>query len=550
MVKVIPLGGLGEIGLNMMLFEAGETILVVDCGLMFPDEHMPGVDLVIPSFAYLEDKRERVKAVILTHGHEDHIGAMPFFLRDFEVPVYGTRFTLALLEEKLKEHHLPGKVDFREVRAGDLTEVPPFKVEYISVSHSIVDGVGLAIQTPEGLIIHSGDFRIDPTPVDSQFTDLVRFAHHGESGVLAFFSDSTNAEKEGSTLSEREVTRTIEEIFRQAKGRIIVAAFASNITRIQQVILLAMKYGRRIVFNGKSMTTNVMIARRLGFIDMPDDLEISERQIPQFADDKITVLTTGTQGEPMSALARMAQGAHRTIQIKPGDTVVLSSRFIPGNERAITNIINRLYRLGADVIYEKVSEIHTSGHARQEELKTMLSLVRPRYLVPVHGEYRHLIKHARLAVEMGMSPEQTLVVEDGAVLACEGGRVMVQGQVETGRIMVDGKGVGDVAEMVLRDRRRLSGHGMVIVLLAIDAQTGEPVYGPDILSRGFVLQDQGGYILQEARELVREVTEELAASAPPVNWSDVEEEIERRLRRFFYKSIERNPLVLPLIISV
>lgn len=550
MLKVIPLGGLGEIGLNMMLFEAAETILVVDCGLMFPDEHMPGVDLVIPSFGYLEDKRERVKAVILTHGHEDHIGAMPFFLREFDVPVYGTRFTLALLEEKLKEHNLAGKVDLREVRAGGRTSVPPFHVEYISVSHSIVDGVGLAIQTPEGLLIHSGDFRIDPTPVDSQFTDLVRFAHYGESGVLLFFSDSTNAEKEGSTLSEREVTRTIEEIFRQAKGRVIVAAFASNITRIQQVILLAMKYGRRIVFNGKSMMTNVMIARRLGFIDMPDDLEISERQIGQFADEKITVLTTGTQGEPMSALARMAQGAHRTIQIKPGDTVVLSSRFIPGNERAITNIINRLYRLGADVIYEKVSEIHTSGHARQEELKTMLSLVRPRYLVPVHGEYRHLIKHARLGVEMGMAPEQTLVVEDGAVLVCEGGKVSVQGQVETGRIMVDGKGVGDVAEMVLRDRRRLSGHGMVIVLLAIDAQTGEPVYGPDILSRGFVLEDQGGYILQEARELVRAVTDELAASAPPVNWSDVEEEIERRLRRFFYKSIERNPLVLPLIISV
>lgn len=550
MLKVIPLGGLGEIGLNMMLFEAAETILVVDCGLMFPDEHMPGVDLVIPGFGYLEDKRERVKAVILTHGHEDHIGAIPFFLREFDVPVYGTRFTLALLEEKLKEHNLAGKVDLREVQAGGRTSVPPFHVEYISVSHSIVDGVGLAIQTPEGLLIHSGDFRIDPTPVDSQFTDLVRFAHYGESGVLLFFSDSTNAEKEGSTLSEREVTRTIEEIFRQAKGRVIVAAFASNITRIQQVILLAMKYGRRIVFNGKSMMTNVMIARRLGFIDMPDDLEISERQIGQFADEKITVLTTGTQGEPMSALARMAQGAHRTIQIKPGDTVVLSSRFIPGNERAITNIINRLYRLGADVIYEKVSEIHTSGHARQEELKTMLSLVRPRYLVPVHGEYRHLIKHARLGVEMGMAPEQTLVVEDGAVLVCEGGKVSVQGQVETGRIMVDGKGVGDVAEMVLRDRRRLSGHGMVIVLLAIDAQTGEPVYGPDILSRGFVLEDQGGYILQEARELVRTVTDELAASAPPVNWSDVEEEIERRLRRFFYKSIERNPLVLPLIISV
>jgi len=417
MLRVIPLGGLGEIGLNMMAIEHDQYILVVDAGLMFPDDYMPGVDLVIPDFKYLTQNKDRVKAIILTHGHEDHIGAMPFFLKEFSVPVFGTRFTLELLKAKLKEYELPKQADLRRICPGDTTQLGPFKVEYISVNHSIVDGVGLAIDTPEGMLIHSGDFKIDPTPVDNQFTDLIRFAHYGEKGVIALFSDSTNAEKEGFTLSERKVRKTLEDLFQTCQGRIIVGSFASNVSRIQQVINLAVEYGRKVVFNGRSMITNVGIARELGFISMPEDAEISVAQIAQFSDENIVIITTGSQGEPMSALTRMAYEKHKSIKIKRGDTVILSSRFIPGNEKAITSIINSFYRIGADVVYEKISDIHTSGHAKREELKLMLSLVKPRYFVPIHGEYRHLMNHVQLALDMGMAEERILIAEDGDVIA-------------------------------------------------------------------------------------------------------------------------------------
>lgn len=549
MLRVIPLGGLGEIGRNMMVFEEDQYVLVVDAGLMFPDDYMPGVDLVIPDFQYLRENRERVKAIVLTHGHEDHIGAMPFLLKEISVPVFGTNFTLELLREKLKEHDLPEDADLFKIRPGDTTQFGPFQVEYIKVNHSIVDGVGLAIRTREGTIIHSGDFRIDPTPVDSQLTDLARFAHFGEKGVLAFFSDSTNAEKEGSTLSEREVTKTLEDLFRGSRGRVILASFASNIARIQQVVNLAVKFGRKVVFNGKSMLTNVGIAKREGFISIPEGVEIIEGQISQFPDQRITVITTGSQGEPMSALTRMAQGNHKTIRIKKGDTVILSSRFIPGNERAITATINNLYRMGAHVVYEKVSDIHTSGHARREELKLMLSLVKPRFFIPIHGEYRHLVKHAQLALEMGMDEERVIVAEDGDVISFEDQEARLEGHVHTGRIFVDGKGVGDVGEMVLRDRRRLSGHGIVIVLIALDEHTAETVYGPEIISRGFVFEDQTGSILEDAKCIVLEVLDELDQSSP-IQWDTVEMEIKRRLKRFFHSVIERRPLIIPTIITV
>jgi ribonuclease J len=549
MLKIIPLGGLGEIGLNMMVIESGQDILVIDAGLMFPDDYMPGVDLVIPDFQYLKENKERIRAMVLTHGHEDHIGAIPFFLKDFSIPVYGTTFTLALLEEKLKEHHLPTATDLRKIWAGSITKIGPFQVEYISVNHSIVDGVGLAINTPEGTLIHSGDFKIDPTPVDSQFTDLTRFAHFGAKGVLALLSDSTNAEKEGSTLSEMDVNRTLEEIFRSSHGRIIVASFASSITRIQQVINLALKFDRKVIFNGKSMITNVEIAKQHGFISMPEEAKITERQLTQFPDKCIAIITTGSQGEPMSALARMARGKHKNIKIKKGDTIILSSRFIPGNERAITSIINNLYRMGADVIYEKVSDIHTSGHAKREELKLMLRIVKPRYLIPIHGEYRHLVKHLELAQHMGMSEENVLVVEDGSVIHIENGKARIDGCVPSGRILVDGKGVGDVGEMVLRDRMRLSGHGMVVVLMAVNEKTGDTIYGPDIISRGFVFEDHGGFILEEAKCIVLEIFDELDNQTTVV-WTDVKSEIESRLKHFFYSIIKRRPLILPVIIHV
>jgi ribonuclease J len=551
MLKLIPLGGLGEIGLNMMAIEHGPYILVVDAGLMFPDDFLPGVDLVIPDFRFLQEAKDRVGAIILTHAHEDHIGAMPFFLREFNIPVYGTGFTLAILKEKLREHRLLERADLRKVTPGQSTELGPFTVEYIRVNHSTIEGVGLAIDTPEGLIVHSGDFRIDSTPVDGQPTDLNRFAHHGERGVLALLSDSTNAEKEGYTISEKEIRKTLADLFESAKGRVIVATFASNISRIQQVIELACQNGRKLLFNGKSMVANVSIAKEQGFIRIPEDAGITERQIEHCPDEEIAIVTTGSQGEPMSALSRMAQGRHKSIKVKAGDTIILSSKFIPGNEKAIASIINNLYRMGAEVVYEKVSEIHTSGHARGEELKLMLGLVRPRYFVPIHGEYRHLVKHARIALNMGIPGERVLLVENGTAIAFSDGEGRIAGQVPVGRVMVDGKGVGDVGELVLRDRRRLSGHGMVIVLLAVDEHTGESIYGPDIISRGFVLEAQHGFILEDAKCIVLEILDEIERpAAAPIDWTVLGGEIERRLKRFFYNVIERSPLVLATIIPV
>jgi ribonuclease J len=549
MLKIIPLGGLGEIGLNMMAIDYEGHILVIDAGLMFPEDYMPGVDIVIPDFEFLRENKARVKSIILTHGHEDHIGAMPFFLKEFSIPVFGTTFTLELLKEKLKEHRLLEQAKLFEIVAGDPFQVGPFQVEAIHVNHSIVDGVGLAIHTPEGIIVHSGDFKIDLTPVDGSMTDLVSFSRYGEKGVLVFFSDSTNAEKEGFTLSERDVKKTLEDIFVNCKGRVIVAVFASNISRIQQLIDLSVKYDRKVLLNGKSMITNVGIARNLGFIHLPEDVEIAENRIERFPDQKVTIITTGSQGEPMSALARMAADKHKHISIKRGDTIILSSKFIPGNERAITRIINSLYRMGADVVYEKVSDIHTSGHAKREDLKLMLSLVKPKYFVPIHGEYRHLVKHAQLAMDMGFPREKILLAENGTVLCFENQEARLMGSVHAGRILVDGKGVGDVGDIVLRDRRKLSEHGMVVILLAVDEQTGETVYGPDILSRGFVFEDQANYILEDAKCIVLEVLDEIERPGL-IQWDAVESDIERRLKRFFSNVIERRPLLLPIIIRV
>ena len=547
MLKIIPLGGLGEIGLNMMIIQHGSHMVVIDAGLMFPDDYMLGVDLVIPDFSYLRENRDKVKAVILTHGHEDHIGAMPFLLKEFPVPVFGTGFTLDLLREKLKEHVLPQNADLQTVIPGEIHEIGPFKVEYIRVNHSIVDGAGLALETPEGLILHSGDFRIDPTPVDEQTTDLIRFAHFGEKGVLAFFSDSTNAEKEGYTLSERDVKKTLRDFFLTCPGRLIVASFASNITRIQEVISLAEEFGRKVVFNGKSMITNVGIARAHGFVHFSEDLEITEKKMKSLPDRQVVVITTGSQGEPMSALSRMARDQHKGIKIHKGDTIILSSRFIPGNEKAITSVINKLYGLGADVIYENVSDIHTSGHARQAELKIMLSLVKPRYFIPVHGEYRHLVKHARIALDMGMDTDHVLIARDGDVISFDEGIGKIKGTVPTGRTFVDGKGVGDIEETVLRDRKKLRSHGMVVVQMVLDEQTGKILFGPEMISRGFVFEDQGKFILEDAQCIVLEVVDEIEKPCP-VDGRRLEAEIRKRLKRFFYNVIKRSPLIIPTII--
>jgi ribonuclease J len=550
MLKVIPLGGLGEIGLNMMLLEYDGRALIVDAGLMFPEEYMPGVDVVIPDFQCLRENRDKLQCIILTHGHEDHIGAVPFLLKELNLPVFGTSFTIELVKEKLKEHGLLQNASLHKVLPREIREFGPFKIEFIAVNHSIVGGVGLAIETPEGILVHSGDFKIDQTPVDGQVTDLVRFAHYGNRGVLALFSDSTNVEKDGFTLSEMEVKRTLEVLFRLSKGRLIVAVFASNITRIQQIIDLALYFHRKVLFSGKSMKTNVRIAKEENLIRIPPDMEITEGMMDRYQDRELVMITTGSQGEPMSALTRMAQDKHKGIKIKKGDTVILSSRFIPGNERAISAIINNLYRMGAEVVYEKVSDIHSSGHGYRDELKLMLNLVRPTYFIPIHGEYRHLVRHTQLAADTGMNPGQLAVVENGVTVCFNSGGMTLGERVQTGRVLVDGKGVGDVGEVVLRDRMRLSGEGMVIVLLAVNEQTGEVLYGPDVVSRGFVFQDQQGlYILEDAKCIVLEVLDELERPAR-IDWGVVGPEIKKRLKHFFYQIIERRPLVLPIILPL
>jgi len=549
MLKVIPLGGLGEIGLNMMVLEYGRDMMVVDAGLMFPEEYMPGVDVVIPDFQYLRENRDKVKSVLLTHGHEDHIGAMPFLLREFNLPVFGTSFTLELVKEKLREHNLLESADLHKVKPGDKTRFGPFEVEYIRVNHSILDGVGLAVRTPEGVLIHSGDFKVDQTPVDGQTTDLLRFAHYGEKGVLALFSDSTNVEREGFTLSEKEVARTLEAHFESCTGRLIVAVFASNITRIQQIVRLAEKFGRSVHFSGKSMRTNVRIAREQGLLDVPSSMEVAESEIESLPDNRLAMVTTGSQGEPLSSLTRIAQNRHKSIRIRKGDMIILSSRFIPGNERAITAIINSLYRMGAEVVYEKVSHIHSSGHAYQEELKLMLNLVKPKFFVPIHGEYRHLVKHGQLAVETGMAEKNILLTENGTSLVFQEGEASIGERVPSGRVLVDGKGVGDVDEVVLRDRRRLSADGVVIVLLAVDEQTGEVTYGPDIVSKGFVFEGQGAGILEEAKAAVLQVIQSIE-NRTHMEWTEVATEMKRNLKRLFQNRMDRRPLILPIILPV
>jgi ribonuclease J len=474
---------------------------------------------------------------------------MPFLLKEMQVPVFGTSFTIELLREKLREHQLDTTTVLQKICPGDIQCFGPFRVEFIHVNHSIVGGVGLAIETAEGTLVHSGDFRIDHTPVDGNRTDMQRFAHYGERGVLALFSDSTNVEKEGYTLSESGVKKTLEELFRSSKGRLITAVFASNVARIQQIIHLAVKFNRRVLFSGKSMKANVRIAKEEGLMVIPEGLEVSESGIRSLKDEEVVLITTGSQGEPLSSLARMAQDRHKNVAIKEGDMVILSSRFIPGNEKAITAIINRLYRMGAEVVYEKVSHIHTSGHAYREELKMMLNLVRPRFFIPIHGEYRHLVQHIQLAREVGLTTEQLLLIENGTPVQFENGKALIAESVPSGRILVDGKGVGDVGDLVLRDRRRLSGDGMVIAIMAVDNRSGEIVYGPDLVSRGFVFEDQGEIILEEAKVIIHEVLGEIEGPFP-VDWDEIGREQKRRLKRFFYKAIERRPLILPIIIPL
>lgn len=548
-LKVIPLGGLGEIGLNMTVIEYGDTIIVVDCGLMFPEDYMLGIDIVIPDITYLKKNADRVKAYMITHGHEDHTGALPFVLSEVPAPVYATALTRGLIEEKLAEFDLLRRVEIKTVKPRDVVSVGPFDVEFIRVSHSIVDGCALAITTPRGVVIHTGDFKLDQTPVDGEVLDYARFSEYGEKGVLALLSDSTNVEKEGYSLSERVIGQNLEEIFRKCEGRIIVAAFSSNIHRIQQVLDIAVKSGRKVVLNGRSMVANARIAGSLGYLKAPDGLFVDIKEMDGLPAQRLVLLTTGSQGEPMSALLRMALDDHKHIKVRKGDTVILSSKFIPGHERAISTMMNHLYRRGADVIYEKVSEVHVSGHASQEELKIMLNMVRPEYFIPVHGEYRHLVLHGRLAEKVGIPQSNIIIAEDGDVVEFGAGKAAITGRVECGRVFIDGKGVGDVGEMVIKDRRHLSQDGMVLAVIAIAEKTGEVIYGPDVITRGVVFEDESAGLLDDAKAVVvdtlNSINKEARTEVP-----EVKEEIRRALRRFFNKTLERRPVILPVIIEI
>ncbi|HZX47805.1 MAG TPA: ribonuclease J, partial [Nitrospirota bacterium] len=499
---IIPLGGVGEIGLNMTVFRYGDDIIVVDAGLMFPEEEMLGVDIVIPDFSYLIENREKVRGILITHGHEDHIGAIPYLLRELNVPVYGTPLTIGLISEKLKEHDLNDKTNLISIRPKEVIELGSFSVEGIRITHSIVDGVGFGITTPIGRIVHTGDFKFDQTPVDGQLLDVHRFADYGNMGTLVLLSDSTNSEREGYCLSEREVGVAFNEIFAGAKKRIIVATFASNIHRIQQVIDAAAKYNRRVILNGRSVVNNTRIAEELGYLNYPTDVKATMDDLNELPSDKIVIVTTGSQGEPMSALSRMAMDDHKHIKIEEGDMVLLSSRFIPGNERAIGRVINHLFRRGANVLYEQVSDIHVSGHACREEQKMMLNLVKPKYFIPVHGEYRHLVYHSRLAEGLGIPRENILILENGDVAQFTEDSAKKTGKVDAGRVFVDGKGIGEVGSIVLRDRKHLGMDGIIIVIIGIEKSSGEIITGPEIISRGFIYEGDYPEVIEELRQVV------------------------------------------------
>ena len=548
-LKVIPLGGLGEIGLNMMVYEYGSTIFIVDAGLMFPEDYMLGVDYVIPDMTYVRKNRSRVAGIVLTHGHEDHIGGLPYLLREINVPVYGTAFSLELVRNKLEEHGLIDLATLHVISPRDRLRIGPFEIEFIRVCHSVVDGVGLAIRTPLGLIVHTGDFKIDHTAPHSMKTDVNGFAKCGEEGVLALLSDSTNVEKEGYTISSDEIGATLSRVTAGRKGRIIVALFASNINRIQKIVDIAEKQQRKIVFNGRSIELSVRIAKALGYLKIKAEMEIDVASLDEYQDEEIVMVMTGSQGEPMSALARMSTGSHKQIKIKKDDTVLLSSKFIPGNEKAIANIINNLYRRGADVIYEKISAIHVSGHAFQEELKLMINLTRPRYFIPIHGEYRHLTLHGRLARKVGIPRDNVIIAQNGQIIEFDKATATLKSEVATGRLLVDGKGIGDVGRSVLKERRILSEDGLVVVNMAFDEETGIIVYGPEIVSRGFVFETETGHLLRDAECVILEVVEDL----PPDTENRVDKirkKVQTSLRQYFTYTIKRRPVILPFILEV
>jgi len=550
MLKIIPLGGLGEIGLNMMVFEYEDTIVIIDSGLMFPEDYMLGVDYVIPNMEYIRNNKEKVAGILLTHAHEDHIGALPYLLKEVNIPVYATGFTIGMLRRKLDEHDLLPVTYLHEISPGKKLRIPPFEFEFIRVNHSVVDGVGIAINTPVGKIVHTGDFKLSDTVIPGMMTDIDTFERLGEEGVLALLSDSTNVEKDGRTISDEVIGETLRKIISNSTGRVIVALFASNIARIQQVVNIIKSGKRKIIFNGRSIELSVKTAVSLDMLHIPEDMEIDVDQIEQYSPDEILIMTTGSQGEPMSALTRMSTGMHKQIKVEKGDTVILSSKFIPGNEKAIAKIINNLFRKGADVIYEKISEIHVSGHAFKDELKEMINLTMPDYFIPIHGEYRHLFHHAQLAEDVGIPKQQVLLAENGHIIEFDENGGRINGEVSTSRILVDGKGIGDVGRLVLKERRLLSEEGLVVVTIAIDEETGFIVYGPEIASKGFVFEYETGHIIEDAKCVVLEIIEDISIFDPGDRVEALRKRLHRALREYFSFTMKRKPVILPFILEI
>ncbi len=549
-VRIVFLGGLNQIGKNIMAIECNDDIIIVDCGMSFPDGEMLGVDLVIPDFSYLESNRERIKGLVITHGHEDHIGSIPYLLRKINVPIYATPLTVGLITSKLKEHRLVGSTKLNTVNAGETITLGCMSVEFIRVNHSIPDAVGLAIRTPAGTIVHTGDFKIDCTPSRGEMIDLARFAEIGKEGVLAFMADSTNAERPGYTMTERKIDQSFERLFQKAGDkRIIIATFASNIGRLQQIINCAAKYGKKVAFSGRSMINNVAIAQQMKYIEAPEGLIIDIDLITKYAKNEVVLITTGSQGEPMSALHRMAFSEHKKVEVGPEDFIIISATPIPGNEKTVGAVINGLMKLGCEVVYESMYEIHVSGHACQEELKIMQGIIKPKYFIPVHGERRHLIKHAGLALSMGMPEENVFVGETGDILEISESSMKKVGQVPLELVLVDGIGVGDVGSIVLRDRKHLGEDGLIVLVATLDSSDKHVIAGPDIVSRGFVYVRESEHLMEEARRVALRTLEN-CASQKVRDWSLIKNKVKDDLYKLFHGKTRRNPVILPIIMEV